>query len=282
MTNSDETSKPVKKILVALDYSHQSRAALDLAVSIAKLMEASIHGLFVHDDQWVRIGKLSSVMTVDDLTGRISSSGQNSINQEIRSLEKTIQQHFELITRSHGLSHTWTTDKGAVAEKILDASQQTDIITIGSKGRSYYKSGKIGKTALAILQTAKKPVLILSDSHSLRRSPVVVYDGSARSLSGLTIATEIAKENDDALTILDISEAFPTSKNDGAQLKDVLDSDLDTEILSLDQPDMARFLHLLSKYRGRLLILPKNKRFTNRTVLVHVLDSAESPVLLSI
>ena len=281
MADSDETSGTFEEILVAMDHSRHSRAALELAASMAELMQAKIHGVFVRDDQWVRISKMTSLAEIDELTGNISPIGSNSVEQEIRNLEKTIQEYFEFVSRRHQLSHTWSAVQGSVAEKVIEASQTSDIITIGSRGRSYIKSRKIGSSALAILQEAEKAVLILQDSHTLG-PPVVVFDGSRRSISGLRIASDIAEKNETSLFVIDISKAFPSNKNGRSDLHEELRTTVRSEILELDEPDMGRFLLMVNKLQGGLLILPKNKRFTNRKVIGHTLDSADSPVLLAI
>ena len=282
MTDSDDNSEKLKEILVALDHSYHSRTALETAAVIAQLLQARIHGIFVREDKWLRVSELPSLATVDELTGRISSVGRKSIEQEIRSLEKTIREHFELISRQHELSHTWSSAEGMVAEKILELAKDSDIITIGTRGRSYSesKSKKIGSTALKIIQTSEKPVLVLQKSYTPERSPIVVFDGSKRSAYGLSIASDMASENETSMAVIDISEAFPPEEQ-----KQTLDNNLrdkyNAQVVTLKQPDMGQFLFLVSKLKGGIVILPKTKRFTKRNVLEHLIECAESPVLFA-
>lgn len=282
MTDSDDNSKKLKEILVALDHSYHSRTALRSAAVIAQLLEARIHGIFVRDAKWLRLSELTSLVEIDALTGRMSSVGRKSIEREIRSLEKSIREHFEFVSRQHELSHAWSSAKGVVGEKILEAAEESDIITIGTRGRSYSKSRskKLGSTALTVLQEADKPVLILQESYSPERPPVVVFDGSKQSVSGLSFVYEMAAKNESSLAVIDISEAFPSGDS-----KHNLDEELkyknDAQIVTLNQPDMGRFLFLVNRLRGGILVLPKNERFTKRNVLERILDSAESPVLLT-
>lgn len=280
MNDSVDNSEKLKEILVALDHSYHSRTALETAAVIAQLLQARIHGIFVQDDKWLRLSELPSLVEVDELTGRISSVGQKSIEQEIRSLERTIRGHFELISRQHELSHTWSSVKGVVAEKILEVATESDIITIGTRGRSYSRSKKIGSTALTILQTAEKSVLVLQKSYTSEHSPIVVFDGSKSSVSGLSFASEIAEENETSFAVIDISEAFP-SDGQKYNLDEELKNKSEAEIVTLQEPNMGRFLFLVNRLHGGILILPKNKRFTKRNVLELILDSAESPVLLA-
>lgn len=277
MSDSEETSIKMTEILVALDHSSHSRAALESAAFIAQLMEARIHGLFVHDNQWLRISKLSSLSEIDELTGRISPIGREAVEKEIQKLERSIRKHFEIISRQHQLTHQWSTEKGEVAEKVLEAAENCDIITIGSKGRSYSKTKKLGSTAATIIRSANKPILILQQRHNLNYPPIVIFDGSKKSVSALKIAEQIARRNATHLTVIDLSEAFPSTEKSDNSLEDL---DRKTKILKLSQPNMGRFLFMINKLRGGLLILPKNERFTRINTIEHILESADCPVLL--
>lgn len=278
MDESDENSIKMTEILVALDHSRYSRAALETAAFIAKVMEAKIHGLFVHDDQWLRLSNLPSLSEIDELTGQISPMDKESVEKEIRELEKAIKEHFELISRKHQLNHRWSTVKGAVTEKVLEAAKDCDIITIGSKGRSYFKPAKLGSTAASIIRKADKPVLILNKSHQPGDPPAAVFDGSKQSLSGIKIAVELAKKHDRRAVVIDLSNAFLSTEYENTVLGKI---NTDVEIITLEKPDMARFLFLLNRLRSGLLILPKNDRFINRNSLEHILESADCPLLLS-
>ncbi len=82
------------------------------------------------------------------------------------------------------------------------------------------------------------------------------------------------------MAVIDISEAFP-SEDHRKNLDEVLNSNNDVQIVTLNQPDMGRLLFLVNRLYGGILILPKNKRFTKRNVLELIIDSAESPVLFA-
>lgn len=143
---------------------------------------------------------------------------------------------------------------------------------------SYTKTGKLGSTAAAIIRAANKPVLILQKRHNLNHPPVAVYDGSQKSVFGVNISSDIARRYDSKLTVIDVSDAF-SSTEDSRSALDKLDAK--TNIVTLEKPDMGRFLFMVNKLQGGLLILPKNKRFTRRNAMEHILICADCPVLLA-
>lgn len=278
MTDSEETPIKMTEILVALDHSSHSRTALESAAFIAQLMEARIHGLFVHDKQWLRISKLSSLSEIDELTGSISPIGRESIEKKIRDFEKAIKENFEQISKQYQLTHTLSTAKGVVTEKVLEAAKNVDLITVGSRGRSFHKKSTLGSTAAAIIHAADKPVLILQKKYRPDKPAIVVFDGSQKSIDGVKIASSIALKNSSPLIVLDMSDAYNIDKS----LETILgNAEIDTRIIKLDQPNMGKFLFLLSRLRGGLLVLPKNKRYTKKTTVEYMLESAECPILLA-
>lgn len=278
MDDSDDTSIKITEILVALDDSHQSRAALETAAAIAKLMEAKIHGLFVHDDQWLRISKLPSATEIDELTGKLSPIGRESIEKEIFELEKSIKKHFERISNQYQITHAWSSVKGTVTEKVLEAAKEADLITIGSKGRSFSKSRKLGSTAAAVIRTANKPVLILQKKTGTERPTIVLFDGSEKSISGVKTALKMAGKNNSSLVAIDISD----TNSSAPPLESLLSqTKIDVDIIKPDQLNMGRFLFLLSRLRGGFLILPKNERFTKKSTVEYILESAGCPILLA-
>lgn len=279
MSDSEETSAKMLEILVALDHSPQSRAALASAVSIAKILEGKVHGLFVHDAQWLQISTFSSLSEIDELTGKITSLNSGAVKKEIRELEKRIKEHFELISRQHELAHSWSSVKGVVSQKILEEAKHSDIITIGSSGRSYSNKQKLGSTALEIIRRADIPVLILQKEQNFVYPPVAIFDGSERSVSGIELAFEIADKNETPMVIIDLSTAFPS---DEAKIAIPKQLEAEARFLKLDQPNMGKFLFLINKLRTGLLVLPKNERFTGRRTMEYILQSADCPVLLAV
>jgi nucleotide-binding universal stress UspA family protein len=65
MAEDTDQSILLRRILVAIDTSGHSREALEAAATLARLTEAQIHGLFVQEEQWGRIGNLPSLSAIN-------------------------------------------------------------------------------------------------------------------------------------------------------------------------------------------------------------------------
>lgn len=279
--DDDKKTISITKILVALDSSQHSRAALELAAIIAKLMEANLQGLFVHDAQWLRISRLPTAFEVNERTGEVTPIAQDSIEKQIKLLEQKIKEHFELISEQNKLKHTWTSVQGAVRDKVLEAARDADLVTIGKVGRSFYKSGKLGSTAKAVIQETDKPVLILQEGFRFMDKIITVYDGTDSCLSSVKLAALLAEKNNNKLLVIDLTHGTSGASETEKKLVQMLDDSLpDFDILTLKEPNIGKFLFLLNRMNGGLLVIPKTERFTKNSTIERILEAVQSPVLL--
>lgn len=269
------------EILVALDSSQHSRAALEFAAEIANLMEANLQGLFVHDAQWLRISRLPSAFEINERTGEITPIVQESIEEQIKILEQNIKEHFELISEQNKLKHTWKSVQGTVRDKVLEAAHDADLITIGKIGRSFYKSGKLGSTARAVIQESDKPVLILQEGFRLKDKIITVFDGTDTSKTGVKLAALLAEKNNNKLVVIDLTHGIHEADETEKELDKILDySAQDLDILTLKDPNIGKFLFLLNRLNGGLLVIPKTEQYTKYSNIERILEAVNSPVLL--
>ncbi len=161
MTADSDKPTTLRQILVAIDTSAHSRAALEAAATLAKIMEADIRGLFVQEEHWGHVSRLPSVQAINELTGKTQTLEEDSLRQQINSLKNRLRRELKYISQRHEIAHSWETKQGRVAEKILEAAKDVDLITIGCRGRSFFQQKKLGSTAKKVIQRAEKPVLIL-------------------------------------------------------------------------------------------------------------------------
>lgn len=277
----DKKTISFTKILVALDSSQHSRAALESAAVIAKLLEANLQGLFVHDAQWLRVSRLPAAFEINERTGEISPIAEESIERQIKLLEQNIKEHFDLISEKNKLKHTWKSVRGAVRDKVLEATRDADLITIGKVGRSFYKSGKLGSTAKAVIQETDKPVLILQEGFRFKDKIITVYDGTESCLSSVKLAALLAEKNNNKLSVIDLTHGIQEPSETENKLVQMLDNSLpDFDILTLKDPNIGKLLFLLNQLNGGLLVIPKTERYTKSSNLERILEAVHSPVLL--
>lgn len=279
----DETEKDnklIQKVLVAMDSSRHSNAALEAAAKLAKAMEANMHGLFVHDDRWYRVCRLPSMAEVNELTGEIEPLAVKKLEEQIRVMEYRIQQRFEQISKRNQLSYQWKTVAGKVGEKLLEASDEADLITIGVKGQSYTARKRLGRTARTIIERSAKPVLILQEGLKIGQSIIAINDGSEQSLAGIELALDLAEKNDSRLLILKLNKNEELSQREQKLENTLKDSPVKAELHLLNEINMETLLNTVNRRSGGLLVIPKSKYFSNIRAFEKLLYNLSNPILL--
>lgn len=279
--SNDSEKILIREILVALDSSSHSQAALEAAAALARTMEANIHGLFVEDDNWHRISKLPSVAEVNELTGDIKPLAEQKIDKQIKILENRIQKQLQLISRLNEIKHSWKTARGSVEKEVLEAARETDLITIGMKGHSYSKSKQLGRTAKNIIEKSKKPVLILQEGLRLGDTIITVFDASRESRQIIRFALNIAEKNESELFVMIIGDNQNDVQERYSEIKKYLiDASVKADVKFLRQSNIWEFMYAVNNHNGGLLILPRDQPFMKNRSLDLLLNHIGCPVLL--
>jgi len=268
-----------REILVAVDTSKHSQAALEAAASLARTMEAKIHGLFVHDETWNRVSKLPSISVVSTLTGQITPFGDDMMEDHVKLLKNRLREKLETVSRRHELTHSWRYVQGKVEEKILEAAEQADLITIGLKGVSARRK-VLGSSARSIIQKADKPVLILKEGLHLGKTITVVYDGSKQSKMAIKVAMGLAEKNESTLTVLVLDNHSEKRKEQYNKLEKLLErTSIFLQIDFLDSPDVTTLLNSINRQKCGLIIIPKNLPLLTASLQV-ILKHINCPLLM--
>lgn len=275
--NSDkEKEKTVffRRILVGVDTSSHSRAALEAAALLAQKMEGKLFGLFVQDEVWSKICKMPSVTAVNELTGATQSLEEKDLQEQIDLLAKRLRRQLRTISRENKISHTWKTVRGRVEEEILEAAKEADLITIGRRGSSFPQKKKLGSSAKAIIQSADKPILILKKGLKLGKNITALYDGSEESKRSIQLALSLADEKK-GITVLVLRD-----QANKEEVKEITEGTLlPVEVLELTNPDIWRITHFVNQQNAGLFIIPKNQSLLKNSI-ESVLNQLKCPLLM--
>lgn len=280
---SDETNQTIlfREILVAVDSSSHSRAALKAAATLARAMEANVRGLFVHEEHWSQISRLPSIKSINELTGKAHVLEEDALEHQIDLLKQRLQRQLKYISKKNKITHSWETARGEVAEKILEAAKESDLITIGREGRSFFLGGKLGSTARRIIREAAKPILLLKKGLNLGKTITSVYDASAESQKGLKLALSLAQKNESELSILVMdTQGEAKSQRNRTLEKMVENATIPVAVTMLENPDLREFLRAVNYQQAGLLVIPRNHPFLEDQNLEATLKYLNCPVLM--
>ncbi|WP_303851356.1 universal stress protein [Seleniivibrio woodruffii] len=140
----------INKILYPTDFSDPSAYALNYAAEMAKLFDAELELLHVMLDESQLVSFYLPQITVQNLA-KDMEDGATAKLQEFIANAKVLE----------GVRYKYTMAKGIADEEIVRVAQEsgTDLIVIGTHGRTGFEHVLFGSTAEKVVRKAPCPVL---------------------------------------------------------------------------------------------------------------------------
>lgn len=152
--------RPIKKVLIALDYDRSAKEVAQLGFSIAKAMEGEVILLHVLAEMaYYSTPGYTPILGFSDF-----SHTQFMEMVDVDGLKKAGKLFLERIKNHLGdESITTIIEEGEVADMVLKTALRAhvDIIVIGSHSRKWLEKVLVGSTAEKVLGQTTKPLLIV-------------------------------------------------------------------------------------------------------------------------
>jgi nucleotide-binding universal stress UspA family protein len=181
-----------RRILVALDASPPSMEAARTAAELAQALGADLLGLFVEDQDLLRLAGMPFARQLPMLGGGARPLEREAVEAQLRALASRARE--SLAREASPLHVTWTFEvrRGAVAAELLAAAGNADLLVVGARGHG--GRGRRGGTAWAAAQQAGVSVVVVERRRrDGRGGPVLVaFDGSPGAMAALTAAKGLA------------------------------------------------------------------------------------------
>src|SRR6266545_881985 len=194
----------IKNILVPLDGSEHSKAALDYAIWLTEKFDGTLFGQHVIDT-------ISIEGTFfHDISGSLGFEPYLDFSTKMREVleerGKVILEDFSERCRNRGIKHQTFLDMGLIANEICERSKVADLVIIGHRGiNEEFSTGLLGTTAESITRKCPRPVFVSTKQFKPVEKPLLAYDGSQRASSAMESAAEFCTVLHLPLTVLTVS-----------------------------------------------------------------------------
>ncbi|MCS7222474.1 MAG: universal stress protein [Anaerolineae bacterium] len=279
--NDQERVWDIRRILVALDASPHSLAALEAAVELAAMLRAELLGLFVEDINLLRLGELSLAREVYAHSATASPIDSQHVERQLRTQAERARQ--ALAERAERAQVRWAfrVTRGAVASEVLAAAAEADLITLGKVGWSVIGRRRLGATAQAIVSNASAPALISRQGARLGRSLLAVYDGSPAAQRALIMATNLARDPERSLTVLILTGRMDIAQEWQGQITAWLRArGLSARYRWQPGVTLSQLAQVIRAEGEGIVVLPRESPLWPDEVLAALLNEIECPVLL--
>ncbi len=191
----------IRRIVVAVDTSADSLAALHTAVGLAAGLSAELHGLFVEDANLVALARLPFAREV-----RLSAAPRRlepeAVEGQLRRLAAAARRALEREAASRQVACTFRVARGQVAREVVAAAGEGDLLILGRVSRPILPGGPFGSTARAATAQAVSSVLLLQRAAVVGRPVVVAYDATPLARRALALAARLAHLQEAPITLL--------------------------------------------------------------------------------
>jgi nucleotide-binding universal stress UspA family protein len=281
--NNREELLTIKRILVALDASPNSLAALEAAVDLATRFDAELAGLFVEDENIFRLADLPFVNEVGYFTGISRQLGSADLQRQLRVQSRMVRRIFSGISQRAQIRWQFHTARGPVVREVLTAASEADVLVLGRTGKSLRPHSRLGSTVSGILREQFGLLLIMHEGHAAHPPLAIVYDGSPTADRALRAAQTLNRQTDkkDPLLIILLAQDIQNTKRLQKQAKAYLDPrDSIVRFRRLKRADAFQINDFLRQEGCGVLVLPTHSAVLRNDLLVPFLENLRLPVLL--
>lgn len=279
--SNEEHDLVVHRILVALDASSHSLAALEAAAELAARLEAEVLGLFVEDVNLLRLAELPFTQEVCVSTTARRRLDVEGLERQLRAQAARMRRALAVYAERAHVRWSFQVTRGVISREVLTAASEADLITLGRTGRSFGGKGRLGSTAQAVLAEAPCLALIIEQGGRLRLPIMVIHDGSPLAQKALAAATALVRGLDHHLIVFILAAETEAAHRVRAQASAWLqERDLMARFHLLIGSDVSRLARTVQMERGGTLVLPVRSSLLPGDALLHLLDEIKIPVLL--
>lgn len=180
----------IERVLVGLDASPDSLAALKAAADLASRHGAKLIGIYVEDLNLIRLAQLPFAVEVVRNTAKQRHIGLADLERQLRVQARKAKRALARTANQHGLKWDFRVARGDVPVEVMAESEESDWIILGRSGWS--KARTLGSTSRALINESEQMVLVLKRGFTLERPVVSVYDGSENARRTLATAALMA------------------------------------------------------------------------------------------
>jgi len=192
----------IRRILVALDASYHSLAALEAAAEIAASLEAELEGLFVEDVNLLRAAGSPVAREVRYPFDAVARLDQARMERALRAQAAQARRAIATACEQRQIKWSFRVVRGEVAGEVLAAATEADLLSLGKASRPLIRKVRLGSTARAAAVQGPHCVLVLQRDVHIKAPVTVTYDGSPTARQALALAARLARKVGGYLDVL--------------------------------------------------------------------------------
>lgn len=274
-----ERSSGIERILVALDTSPHSLAALEAAIKLAERIEAELVGIFVEDVNLIRLSELPFTQEIGLYSARMHQVDTQLMESQLRSQARRARRALRVGAESAHLQWSFRVTRGAIPAELLAAALETDLIILGKAGWS--TRNRLGSTARVLVVEGPGYTMVSQKGVRLEQPIMVLYDGSPAGEKALT-AAQLVHTGELPLIVLLVSDERAGANELQTQVRDWAQRrEIELRLLWIVELDGQKMASLARLESCGVLVMPAQSAGLNSEDLVALVNECGCAVLLA-
>lgn len=269
----------IRRILVALDTSSHSMAALEAAANLAATLQAELRGLFVEDVNLLRLAALPFAREVRWTTASHRTLDEAEMERELQLRASRARRALAYVAEQAEAEWSFRVVRGVVSKEVLEAAIDADLLSLGRASRSRASRVPLGSTARAAAGQVRGAVLLARMGADLEQPIIVTYDGSPPAARALAAAARMSQANGSNLIVL----IMASEPDDAPHLAEEAHDYLEPRVPHAEYRNLPSSEELVSAVEREtfgLLILGGESPILQGDDLQDLLDRLDCPVML--
>lgn len=192
--------KRLKRVVVALDASPHSLAALQAAVDLAAAHRLELLAVFVEDLRLLQATALPFAREVGAFSGVARPLDAAQTERRLHDLALRVEALVATAAARAGVAWSFRVRRGDVVAEILASAGESDVLSLGAAGWSPMRTRALGETAGRLVHLARGPMLLARHGTRLSAPLLVLLEGE-RWRDVLVAASDLAGDAPGALVL---------------------------------------------------------------------------------
>ncbi len=191
----------IERVVVPLDSASEHRVAIDTAVRLAAQAQATLHGIFVEDEDLLNLASLPFTRQIT-LGAAAEALTPEHVALHLRLAANRARGELLAAAGRHGVEATFEIVRGA-SDAALSAASERDLLVAGGQTRPIGRHFRLACRWWSAIEVARGPVLLARHAWPAQGFVVVLlHDRGAASVRLLAAAAQIANAGEHGLTVL--------------------------------------------------------------------------------
>ncbi len=269
----------VERILVSLDSSTHSFAALQAAVELARHYNASLQGVFIEDITVLNLAEMPFHQEVGQYSATVREISTDGITRGIFVQSRWVIRTFHRLINQTNLKGDFSILRGKVPETIEKEAEKCDLLIIGKSGTNTLRSQKLGSTARILIDKGQKSLLLVEEDNRLGYPMIVFYDDSPEGLAGLETARDLLDGGESLVVLIRNDDPAYYQDKKIEIIEWASTHEINISIQNYNARNFGRFIQRIDGLKEGLLILPNIKDAEKKAFIAYCLERVTLPIL---